>query len=1528
MSSAQTPGEAEGVSALSLGEDGGSVASLMSSLELVEELMRRVQRELGLPDMPLPRKHFRLMVGAGFAGLGLSVQEARRHCVSIMDEAFSEKKAFGNEVFKITRLKAAVERMLESCGVSASERMLDPEAGRPETCKVMVCVAPESGMRAGSPTCLRTYTISDTSSLPDCTIIEAICSSCALAGLFKPMDVPETRGIKSTYVGLSSFNPMVQLLDEATHLFRNEHLACVVSIGAAQRQLSATDCERVAQEMLVRFMNRPGHYFRLSVSQGMDNIKAIDWEKRSEGTVHARSYIGVQENDAIMAGIARVVLEKNKGVPMMHLRGSIPEVPSTTHTIKLCPAPSPLFVGRGDLLNRIERCLGDAQGQHVCVVHGLGGVGKTQLALKYVEMHAKDYDHLFYVDCTTKHTIDADLKRIALAKNVGDYASDALTWLARLRERWLIVYNNADDTSINLRGYFPSCSHGSILVTTRNRGVANLARGVDANCPVSSMSEDEAKELLATAAGLAQDIGSSGVALVEVFARSLVVLARILLTIDHTQMLGRFPLAIVQAGAYIQTNLCSIEEYIEMYRTSRGRILEEYANEVQKADDYELTVYATWQVSYRQLSPLARQLCDYLAYMHHDQVTEDIFRFAVLGLKDKPHALPPTDQEVRTEEMATEFLANFTRLADGTWDKTVFLRTMKDLTSYSLLTYDEANRFYSIHPLVQEWTRTGVVGTDATCNCVAFLLASSVIWEYKTEDYAHRRVLLSHVDCLPDSEKLKPRLAWRLGLVYAEAGRTKDEERLAKAEYEANLKALGRDNPWTLTSMGSLATAYRNQGRWEEAEVLQREALELRKRASGDEHPSTLTAMANLATTYRDQGRWREAEVLHLEVVTTSKRVSGDEHPRTLRAMAALAVTYSSQGRWGEAEVLGQEVVEIRKRVSGDKHPDTLKVIANLAVVYLNQGRWGEAEALEREVVEVGKRVWGDEHPETLAAMGNLAATYLRQGRLGEAEVLQREVLEVRKRTSGDERPSILVAMGNLAATYGSQRRWGEAEVLQREEVEARKRLSGSEHPDTLIAMGNLAATYLGQRRWADAEVLQREVLEVRKRASGVGHPSTLTAMGNLAATYSRQGRWREAEVLQRAEVEARKRASGDEHPDTLTAMGNLAATYSGQERWAEAEVLRRKVAEGVRRVWGDEHPRALKATETLAATYLSQGRWAEADVLLREVLEVAKRIWGDEHPQTLAAMGSLVVAYERQGRWEEVEVLQREVLELRKRASGDEHPGTLMAMGSLAATYYSQGRWGEAEVLLREVVEVGKRVWGDEHPETLAAMGDLAAAYEKQGRWTEAEVLLRAVVEVKRRAPGDGHPDTLTAMGNLALTYNSQGRWAEAEALLREVVEVRKQVSGDEHPDTLIATGNLAGTYWSQGRWGDAEVLLQEVVDVGRRVWGNEHPDTLHWTSWLKLVQSHLTQPDIPEASLSAEADPSTQLLETSSLETAQAAETPDNVQPKPEGRALVAGHHRRLILWSLFVALVCCFFSAIPFGRLLQILMHNRPT
>ncbi|KAG8708122.1 hypothetical protein FRC09_001430 [Ceratobasidium sp. 395] len=1156
MPSATALDEEECMNALSI--DGGSIASLMSTIEVLEELMGRIQRELGLSEPPRPCKHFRLMAGAGFTGLlvlGMSLREAKKYCISIMDETFSERKVFSHQAFKATKLRDAVESMLKSCGAGVDARMLESCTGDPEECNVLICVAADDGTSAEMPVYLRTYPV-DANSSPDCTVLEAICATLAVPGLFKPMAIADIGGIESTYTGFSSFNPMVQLLEEATGLFQNGRMTCVLSVGARHKDASAAECERVAREMSTRFMNRPGVYFRVSVGQGMETIRAIDSEKRSDGVLHARSYLRLLENSTKITEIAHTLLVKQEAIPIGQLGGVVPAVSATNYTAKNCPPPSILFVGREAQLSRMERCLvNDTQERRVCVLHGLGGVGKTQLALKFVEIYGSKYEHIFYIDCTSSRTVEADLKNIADVNDAGDCFGDALTWLARLKESWLIVYNNADDTSLKLRGYFPACSRGNILITTRNRGMISLAQGAEAECDVSNMTKNEALKLLAEASGVVESVGPTGIKLVEV--------------------VGCFPLAIVQAGAYIRSRSCTLEEYLEMYQSSRGQILEEYAGQVQKPDNYEHTVYATWQLSYARLNPVAKQLCDLLAFLHHDQISEDIFRFAVLGLENNDESLPPTDQEIGIKLTTAKLLENFTRLVDGVWDKNAFLRTVENLTSYSLLTYDPTNRCYSIHPLVQQWTRTVVANPDEVCSCAAFMLASSVTRAQKVEDYAMRRMLLNHIDSLPEVERTRPRLAGRFRLVYHEAGRIGDEEMLLNAEHGASVLRLGSDHPLTLRSMDSLARICYRQRRWTEAEQLSRKVLDIRRRVWSNKHLELLRSLKNLASIYADQQRWKEVEALEREALDIRERVWGNQHPDTLSNLSDLAATYRYQERWEEADALERKVLETRRRVWGDEHPDTLAKMSGLSMEYMNQGRWGQAEVLQREVVDIEKRLWGNEHPETLRSMNSLAITCTNQGN------------------------------------------WEQAERLQRQVVEMGVRVWGGDKPETLKNMVCLSDMLAGRGQWDDARVLQEEVIEIEKRVWGEEDPRTLRGISKLGYFYGKQDRWKDAETIERSLLELRKRLWGDENPETLRSLMDLVYLCSMQERWKDAVALQRELLQIETRVWGSEHPRTLRTMCDVSVSYRQSGQQREADSLLITAIEVSKRTLGDSHPET-----------------------------------------------------------------------------------------------------------------------------------------------------------------------------------------------------------------------------------------------------------------------------------------------------------------------
>jgi hypothetical protein len=105
------------------------------------------------------------------------------------------------------------------------------------------------------------------------------------------------------------------------------------------------------------------------------------------------------------------------------------------------------------------------------------------------------------VDASSSNTITTDLENIAQAKAAGESSQDTLSWLARQHEEWLLLFNNADDTKLNLGNYFPHCSHGNILITSRNRDTCLHAQSPESNCKVADLAPNDARCLLLTLAG-------------------------------------------------------------------------------------------------------------------------------------------------------------------------------------------------------------------------------------------------------------------------------------------------------------------------------------------------------------------------------------------------------------------------------------------------------------------------------------------------------------------------------------------------------------------------------------------------------------------------------------------------------------------------------------------------------------------------------------------------------------------------------------------------------------------------------------------------------------------------------------------------------------------------------------------------------------------------------------------------------------------------------------------------------------------
>ncbi|KAJ7440005.1 hypothetical protein FB451DRAFT_142118 [Mycena latifolia] len=1001
--------------------------------------------------------------------------------ISAYEKLRPEPKRGSAEKFKASQLEATLRQIFRE------EKMSDVS---PHACKTFVCAMHESNLNAGIPELFRSY---DTPEEPafDCKIWEAARATSATPGLFKPMEIGQG-GVRPKYVGggVWNNNPTSLVVAEAEKMYPSQPVILVVSIGsghpdtiqiprspsltafAKALKSIATDCERIHEDNARRFCSSPNTYFRLNVLQGLQGFEQQHWGRSGEVSAHSSVYLGTEDAKSKLTSAVNVIL--NPVVPMS----------DSPAYMKVCPPPSVRFTGREDILLKMSEYFNTSIGQrHIFLLHGLGGSGKSQIAFKFVAQSTSRpesrFPDAYFVDSSSQQTIENDLATLALAKKVGKTLQDSLLWLSNQHTEWLIVFNNADDINLNLVQYFPSGSHGNILVTSRNPDLSQLAQ---ATHKVEQMALEEAISLLLSAAHY--DI-------MEITNRD--VGKRIV------QKLHCLPLAVAQAGAYISSSH-GLQKYLDLYEQMASRM--QLLDQKPPQSEYGWSVYATWQISFDNLSSQARDLLQLCAFSHHDGITEDIFQQATLYqiTRDGP-------TEVDLQE-PLGFLGKFLDRTGTKWDSLKFIAVTNELGRFSLIDFQAASGdiTFSIHPLVHEWCRT-IVKVDAPTElCMHKLIGMSLA--SRLDDFRFSHKTFPHLDALLfkmglDSSRqpniLDISFATQYLVIYDKEGKWSDGVRLAESMLQT--PSLQLDKHQTLNIQWMLALMYGNSGALHKGRELAELVLNKQTELLGEDHLDTLATMGNLALSYSKMGQFHKAAELEKVVLSKHRELLGEDHPDTLATMGNLAIRYSQMGQVHEAAELEKVVLSKRRELLGKDHPDTLRTMGNLAIRYSEMGQFQKAEELKKVVFDKRRELLGEDHPDTLMAMGSLAISYSKMGQFHQAAELEKVVLSRRRELLGEDHPDTLMAMENMAATYSDMGQLQDAAELEKVVLNKRRELLGEDHPDTLWTLANSGRTYFRMGCLAEACELQERALNARRRVLGESHPYTMGTAQELAAT-------------------------------------------------------------------------------------------------------------------------------------------------------------------------------------------------------------------------------------------------------------------------------------------------------------------------------------------------------------------------------------------------------------------------------------------
>ncbi|KAL4998888.1 hypothetical protein BDV10DRAFT_62105 [Aspergillus recurvatus] len=787
---------------------------------------------------------------------------------------------------------------------------------------------------------------------------------------------------------------------------------------------------------------------------------------------------------------------------------------STTRRFMVPFTRNPQFVGRHRELQELEGWIATPDGPRKLALTGLGGVGKTQVALELAyRMRDREPEcSIFWIPCTTREAVEQAYLTIAdivgLHVDPNSVKEQLQRYFTQANEKWLLIFDNADDMDMwtgwsdtlpALQDFLPHSSQGHILFTTRNRKAAvKLASASNYVTHVAEPSEKDGLEMLR---GLLLDQK-----LLDDTATCITLL----------EQLSFLPLAIAQATAFINENSIGLSDYLELLYEQEAAVTEllskEFGDEG-RYEDAQNPVALTWHISFKQILKLDEVAADYLSLM------------ACVNPRDIPQSFLPQPKS-----------------------KTALVEALGLLKAYSFVTIQQESGSFSMHRLVSLAMRNWLKMRNKLS---AYVLQAADRFNelFPNTDHTNRQLWRQ---CLPHVLQLVDEVSFKeaqgegryvllmndiMGCLWRE-NRHREAEPLARDLMAYYQKEYGDADRRTLSCMNDVVYCYLHQDKVSEAEELAFQATAICKETLGLADPTTATSMSFLAQAYAQQGRYKEAEELQLEALTISKDVDN-----TLRGVTNLASIYSYQGRDEEAAKLEQEVLMLETESLGVDHPDTLATMHNLAQTYESQGRLVEAEELAAQVIQTNRRVLGLNHPNSARSMATLAIIYRGQGRLKEAEDLLIQAVDISKHTLGTEHTYTLTMTSDLATTYYLQKRWREAEELQDNVLKLRMEKLGPVHRDTLLSMYRLAMTWRAAGGQDLAMKMMGECFERSAKYLGLDHPATVWSKNALEY-------WK---GLDNGEANSIGAASSSDKGQDSTGPGN-----SGEEK-APKPIRRRK---------------------------------------------------------------------------------------------------------------------------------------------------------------------------------------------------------------------------------------------------------------------------------------------------------------------------------------------------------------------------------
>ena len=712
-----------------------------------------------------------------------------------------------------------------------------------------------------------------------------------------------------------------------------------------------------------------------------------------------------------------------------------PRFPAALPAIWNVPQRNENFTGREKLFTALEKAL--AKGDRTVLtqaIHGLGGVGKTQLAKEFAYRHLADYDLVWWVASEKIEELKANFAALAIRidprfeqvqqqSKLVEFARDVLEgkhpdlfppvgWHAvgsasacspkaerTALIRWLVIFDNVEDPD-HLDGCLPRGGGGHVIITSRNQHFGNKAKTLE----VQTFERVESIQFLRQRCG-------SG----RVFDPRIPLEAALVppdsptggsktrpqphdLANQLAAELGDLPLALAQAAAFIVETKTPFARYLELYRSRHAEL---WKNQ-QPPDDYRERVDTTWSLNIGEIdqqNPSVTALLNLCSFLAPDAIPRKL-------LVEQSKRLPSDLASLVSDDLkwagAIRLLGRFSLAAsDG---ESITMHRVVQAVMRDRLDDEQRKTFAAAAVKIVNHAVPGDLLTN---------LAS---WPIIQQLLPHAKESATHAEQLGIEPEATGRLLNKVGLYLRIRAEFVEAKSILERAVRIDEQAFGPDHPEVATDVNNLGGVLQALGDLPGARQAFERALKIGEQAFGPDHPQVASFVNNLGSVLHDLGDLPGARRAFVRALKIDEQAFGPDHPNVAIRVNNLGGVLRALGDLPGARQAFERALKIDEQAFGPDHPEVATDVNNLGLVLQALGDLPGARQEFERALKIDEQAFGPDHPQVAIFVNNLGNVLQDLGDLPGARQAYERALGIFREFLGDEHPTTQRVRRNLSA--------------------------------------------------------------------------------------------------------------------------------------------------------------------------------------------------------------------------------------------------------------------------------------------------------------------------------------------------------------------------------------------------------------------------------------------------------------------------------------------------------------------------------